>query len=551
LGADKTLGDGTYDEPMPAPKSSQLEYRQANRRLTRVVTRARGRLSEDFPFYPFIELDEDNQSLYLFFDKPLPKGARHVLQFRCRGEAYLPAGTTVDWEMLEKRGSAKRAGWQRIKVADQGESAEDPYALTGSGELEFPLPRTPKVGDEGFWLRARFNLPDGMRPEQLPSLPPVTHILLNSVNAVNLTTVRMERFSGYGVPNQVIQLRRKPVFLHSSERERPLFPRSESFTDISVYVEDSNGEKEEWTSVQDLLTADKDDRVFVADPVDGTLTFGNGIRGKMLPVGTNNIVVDCYHVVPGADGNVAAGEVQISELGGSVVVTNMLSASGGRNAETIDEIVRRAPSLLTSRDRAVTSSDFEVIAQEASGEVARASCSGAMTRAGNVDVTILPRRRQGEIVPDPFLALGLRDHVQAYLKRRCLINVTPVVKLARFLVIDVSLHLRLRPGANIIVAREQAAQWVQRFLDPYQGGLDGEGWPFGGTLYAPDFGRLVSDLPDVRHVSGVELYDLRGDRADRPTPGWEQGQGQDVLHLDEHDLFVVRRVRVTAEDDGR
>ena len=59
-----------------------------------------------------------------------------------------------------------------------------------------------------------------------------------------------------------------------------------------------------------------------------------------------------------------------------------------------------------------------------------------MTRAGNVDVTILPRRRQGEIVPDPFLALGLRDHVQAYLKRRCLINVTPVVKLGKLVLGD-------------------------------------------------------------------------------------------------------------------
>src|SRR5688572_33006052 len=41
-----------------------------------------------------------------------------------------------------------------------------------------------------------------------------------------------------------------------------------------------------------------------------------------------------------------------------------------------EEIIRRAPSLLTSRDRAVTRTDFTVIATEASGEVARAACDG-------------------------------------------------------------------------------------------------------------------------------------------------------------------------------
>jgi hypothetical protein len=148
------------------------------------------------------------------------------------------------------------------------------------------------------------------------------------------------------------------------------------------------------------------------------------------------------------------------------------------------------------------------------------------------------------------LSAGLRDHVADYLKRRCLINVDPIVRLAAFMPIDVSITLRLRPNANVIQIRELASTWISDFLDPYRGGLDQEGWPFGGTLYAQDFARMVSDIHEVRHVSDVQLYDMNGKDA-RSVPGWEEGLGTGELILNEHDLFVVRRVRVLSEEAER
>jgi predicted phage baseplate assembly protein len=287
----------------------------------------------------------------------------------------------------------------------------------------------------------------------------------------------------------------------------------------------------------------------VVDPVEGTLTFGNGIRGKMLPVGSSNVLIEVYRVVPGARGNVGAGDINLCEGHADVVkCENLLPGSGGRDAETIDDILRRAPSLLTNRDRAVTRNDFAIIATEASGEVARASCEGRIAEDGTVEIVVLPRRREGESFPDPFLSTGLRDHVQGYLKRRCLINVNPVVRLASAMPIDVSVTLRLRPNANLLAVREAAQRWVEKFLDPYEGGLDKQGWPFGGTLYAQDFARMVSDLPEVRHVVDVALYDMSGDKRRRSVPGWEEGEGVKELFLVEADLFSVRRVRIRTED---
>jgi hypothetical protein len=548
LGVEGAVGARSYEQPLPGPKMVQLDFREHNRRLTRILTRSAGRLGEFFPFFPFVEIKEENQALYLQFDKPLPAGRRHVLSFRTRGETYLPDGVRVEWELLEAREHG-RWGWRRLHGPGDGEAA--PYQLTGTGTLEFPLPETPALLPDGFWLRARFALPGDMAVERLPMMPPVTHMLLNTVDVVNLVTVRTEKFSGLGVPGQTIQLRRAPIFLHQREGERGIFKDVKAFPDIRVWVELEDGTAESWTRVdeQTLLTAKKDARIFVVDSVEGTLTFGNGIRGKMLPVGSANITVDTYRFVPGHKGNVAAGEINVVEGYADVVkAENLLPASGGHDAETIEEIIRRAPSLLTSRDRAVTRTDFAVIATEASGEVARASCDGRIGADGTVEIIILPRRREGELFPDPFLSTGLRDHVQRYLKRRCLINVIPIVRLAQFLPIDVSVTLRLRPNANLLAVREAATKWVERFLDSYVGGLDSQGWPFSGTLYAQDFARMVSSIPEVRHVVDVALYDMGGERRRRGVPGWEEGEGVKELFLVEQDLFAVRRVRVRTEE---
>jgi hypothetical protein len=553
LGVDGVLGRDTYEQPMPGLKVGMVEVRPENRRLSRVVTRSAGRLSEDHPFDTFIDVDDastdkdapvvGHHAVYLQLDKPLPPANRHSVLFKTRGETYLPEDTVVSWEILQadKRG---RLSWGRLVRSDDGAA---PFSLNRSGALSFPYPDPEPAPAVGNWIRVLYRRSEEGPP---PPLPPISHLMLNTVEAVNLHAFRMEKFSGLGTPHQSIQLRRFPIFLHDPESDRSGVLHPDRFEDIRVFVEEEDTERREWRRApgNTLLTATKDDRVFIVDPVDGTLTFGNGIRGRMLPVGSYNVAVEVYHTVPGEAGNVPPGSVVVSEgYADLVAVSNLLPGTGGRNAETIDEIIRRAPSVLTSRDRAVTRLDFEIIAKEASAEVARAACDGKMGADGKVGIIILPQRREGERIPDTFLAAGLKDHVQRYLARRCLVNVQPDVRLATFQEVDVSLSIRLRPNSNLLAVRERARSWVFRFLDPYLGGLDGSGWPFGGTLYAQDFARLVTAIPEVRHVVDVQLYDIAPDRRAGP-PGWEEGAGRDTLVLDRADLFILRRVRVTAEE---
>lgn len=545
LALDGAVGATTWEEVLPGARVIAVEQRPANRRFSRCQERREGKVVTTTPFDRFIDLADDaggHAALYLRFDRPFPAGRRFATFFRCRGETWLPRGSVAHWELLTSDG-AGGSRWTRLATARDGEGGAP--SLERSGVLSFGLDAPMAPAPEGTWIRGVLRVEGG---EALPTLPPLTHVLPNTVEAVNLHVFRNERFSGLGVPNQSAQLRHFPVFLGDeaeARRDRPF--------ELQVLVDEEDGEKRVWRVApgNTFASAGKDDRVFVVDPVTGTLTFGNGIRGRMLPVGSFNVGVQSYHAVPGTVGNVAPLDIRLVEgRGDALDVSNLLPASGGRDAESIDEIIRRAPSILTSRDRAVTRRDFEVIAEEASGEVARAACPGDIDEDGVVEVVILPRRREGETVPDAFLAAGLREHVQAHLARRCLVNVRPRVRLATFLPVDVSIDVRLRQGAHRAAVREQVSAWITRFLDPYRGGIDGEGWPFGGTLYAADFARLITDIPDVRHVVDVRVFSTDGGDT-RTPPGWERASGAAELVLSDADLFRPREIRVRFVEDAR
>ena len=89
----------------------------------------------------------------------------------------------MEWEVLEKVGKG-RTGWTQLQSQDE----QDFYAMNETGVLEFPLSESVKEAEEGFWMRGRFIVEGEGQLENLPSLPPIANIMLNTVNGINLNT---------------------------------------------------------------------------------------------------------------------------------------------------------------------------------------------------------------------------------------------------------------------------------------------------------------------------------------------------------------------------
>ena len=126
-----------------------------------------------------------------------------------------------------------------------------------------------------------------------------------------------------------------------------------------------NGVVTQWTPRQDLLEDDATAPGFVVEVESNgsaTLRFGDGTNGRNPETGTSFVAT--YRIGNGAAGNVGAESlVFFAAAAGVHSCTNPLPASGGTDPETNDQIRRRAPRAFQTQERAVTTPDYEAVAE--------------------------------------------------------------------------------------------------------------------------------------------------------------------------------------------
>lgn len=170
-------------------------------------------------------------------------------------------------------------------------------------------------------------------------------------NAIQGITVSDSPVSSTGAPGFSFELERSPLSLNSSG----------SFG-IEIWVTEG-GPAVLWTRVTNFLESEATDTHYVLtiDEFDvGTITFGDGVKGKKPASGIDNIQAT-YRVGGGTAGN-QIGPDKLTKLVGSfpfvVSVTNPDVPAGGEEKESIDEAKENIPDSLVSMGRAVTHADY-------------------------------------------------------------------------------------------------------------------------------------------------------------------------------------------------
>jgi predicted phage baseplate assembly protein len=188
-------------------------------------------------------------------------------------------------------------------------------------------------------------------------------------------------------------------------------------------------------------------------------------------------------------------------------VFNVLPAVGGADEETVEQAKARAPLTLKSRDRAVTAEDFEVLAQRASTSIARARCLPSEERSGHVQLVIVPRGDDRDLlrklVPPPELCRFVKN----YLDERRLITTILDVDKPRYVEVSLKVTLIRRTVGQSERLRAEIEQRLRRYLHPLLGGKDGKGWPFSRPIYRTDLVHVVEDIPGVEAIDSIQIYD--------------------------------------------
>lgn len=446
-------------------------------------------------------------AFYLGFDEDL---SFHILGVEIGVEAAEGAGIDPTnppyvWEAISADGEQE---WVPLQVDYDGT-----LGLNVNGLVRLHLPAITKAmcnNVNGYWVRCR--LDPSRSPRSYGVSPVINHLRIESwgitVEATNVSRSKNEALGrSEGTPGQKFYLAHTPIV-----------PR---LTNEYIVVRQEDGREDRWKEVADFGSSQADDLHYTLDSNSGEIRFGPALPRRdggvqllgAVPVKGAQIMMRQYRHGGGAGGNLAVNTMSVLKTSIPYIakVSNRFPASGGIDAEKLETAKERVPDFLRSLNRAVTTADYEYLAEEAApGEVARAHCvQAAAGSAGEVRVLIVPRIPNliGPIAPQSLsLTTDLRDRIAAYLDERRLLGVRLEVSPPAYQWVDVEVRFRAAVGAVAEEVRQRVEDRLYTFLNPITGGQDGKGWAFGRTLYLADIMAVLLPIQGVDFVRAVHIY---------------------------------------------
>ncbi len=310
-----------------------------------------------------------------------------------------------------------------------------------------------------------------------------------------------------------------------------------------------------WREVETFANLGTDRFVYVVDRMAGRIVFAPAARMKPdakdpeaaleaapralaeIPPAGREIRL-WYRRGGGEAGNVAAGTLTVlKDTIPGVEVTNPEPATGGQEAETLDNALVRGPQELHSLHRAVTARDFELVALSGSRAVLR---SKALTHAdlwsyaspGTVEVLLVPRL-PGEARASRVTAAELqawetetaRTQIQEALNERRPLGTTCVVNWTRYKTVRVTARIVVRGHEDRLAIRQRVLERLYQTINPLPTPHNPNGWPFGQALRASHVYDIALREPGVLWIDNVALHvddvpneDVRSIAADNFQP---------------------------------
>jgi len=447
---------------------------------------------DDIYFTPFGEKASKGAELRLGFDKPLPE--KEIQLTFVMVEEDLPLVGKHGDESPKVFPSAEVA-WEYLSGVTWNElivKKDTTWALTRSGKVVFSGPLSMAEKDGLYWIRCR------LREGQYEIVPQINRILLNTVPAIQIETVRNEDLgTGNGMPEQVVKLKKKPLLMEC----------------LSIQVREKSGRWKEWYEVVDFDLSGPHDPHYTFNHEKGEIAFGNGLNGR-IPDESQKIRACLYKTSLGSKGNIPKGQNFRIDKGGleGIERINLKEATGGRDAESMESAMLRAKKDFRTAYRAVTSDDYERLAISTPGlRVARAKaipgyhpdfpCISDFPAA--VTVVVVPYVREGVVTP--VAGEGFINTVFEHLNIHRLVTTDLYVIGPEYVKVFVKCKVRIKKRSMPDMVKERVKKALEDFLDPLKGGPDGDGWSFGRSVFPSEIYRVIDKVEGVDYATAVSL----------------------------------------------
>ncbi len=598
------------------PTARQTQAQQDNARQQREQLRRQGQIENhvwvgrDQPGFRL--QPEVGNCFYLVFE-PGEALDGNVLVLTINGE---PAGPTgIDPRRPPRHWEAWNGSqWQPIlhRETDDGTlgfsfDEGDQILKTAEVKLHMPIswPVTAFEGYGGHWLRCIYRKTDDSQAGYRYS-PLFNRIAARSIGGsitASQCTIVTDELLGEsnGKSGQVFELQAQGILPREPETEYVVLKPPPELQSLDI----ENAE-EAWCETEDFADSIALDRHYTLDSITGRIQFGPLIQesghlreevqmrrkiqqasyapasseletldlqekqyGSVPPKGWT-VRIKQYRTGGGSRGNVPSETIKILKTAVPYVeqVVNYRSATGGTDAESLEEAIIRVPRLLRTANRAVTPEDFETLTLQSSSEVGRAFCPrnyavNDRPAPGVVEVFIVPRVReditQQGLAPDRLqLTPGLKQEVSRFLDERRLLGIEVQLKNPNYVGVSVQTELSLAPEYRSAQAeadiRRKILGRLYEFLNPLTGGRNGMGWRFGELLYRADVAAMLQQMSGVRYLKFVELYSYslsngQWDRSYRQDGVIDPGSFGLLCSWDDAQLRSGHIIRFSEEDN--
>ncbi len=486
-------------------------------------------------FPPFRLVSDVTPAIYLGFDKKLPVDDIGVYFdiVEKKGETRGPA---LLWEYFDG------SNWQELSFEDETRNLRLPGILSFiAAEDSAPLAR---FGTALQFIRGR------LKEDGPPGEPTVNGIFPNSVWASQQRTLNDTPLgASSGLPNQVFRFTQIPVLAGQRIEVRELTGSRANVEWRILAMQITNGDANTIRELEDMLgregaqtdlvkgdlrlrrdknkkvvevwvywkeranffESNPEDRHYVMDHARGLVFFGDGVRGRIPPPKVA-ILAKQHRSGGGLAGNVPARSIKqlLGPISGVQAVFNPRAAEGGADGETVERFSLRGPQTVRHRGRAISPSDYETLAREASPAVAVARAIPTRNPSGPkvsgwVTLVIIPQSEE----PLPWPSFGLRQQVLKYIEDRAPADVVAANHIyltgPDYLAIDVMATLAPKNAAEAGTVERRARLALEDFLHPLRGGPEHLGWDPGRDLYLSDVTAVLERVEGIDYVKELSL----------------------------------------------
>jgi predicted phage baseplate assembly protein len=230
--------------------------------------------------------------------------------------------------------------------------------------------------------------------------------------------------------------------------------------------------------------------------------------------------------------------------------------SGGADSETLASAEQRVPALLRHQSRAVTASDYRNLTEEIPGSgVARVEVLPLFkpqTRTPNVpgvvSVMVIPEK-DGTMNPCPRADRSLLQTVYQYLSPRTPVTAEMYVIATEYVSLGLAIAVEVKTGYTLLAVSQAVETALRNYLWPLApGGPNATGWPLGRHVRSLELEVVVSQVPGVIEINGLDLYQPMSSGEYQQLP--VDASGKSMLQLENWQLPEVLQVAVAVGPDG-